>query len=168
MGWMWIMPTVFTNFIGVGALVERDNKYLLVKQGFGEMLNKWVLPGGHLENGEALSHAALRELKEETGLDGKTMGIIAIRSKQIDSNTTDIYIVFLVEEKDTTQTAIADGKEILQAAFFSIPDLSSDSDVAWLAKEICLKHHQDHYNLYPPASIDGLPYQPFGFYEFYI
>jgi ADP-ribose pyrophosphatase YjhB (NUDIX family) len=162
------MPKIFSNFIGVGALVVRDTKYLLVKQGFGEMLNKWVLPGGHLENGESLAHAAMRELQEETGLSGETKGIIAIRSKQIDETTTDVYIVFLVDEEKPAKTAVADGKEILQAAFFSIDALNNDEDVAWLAKEICLKHHQEKYALYKPNSVDGLPYRPFGFYEFYI
>lgn len=46
------------------ALVVRDNKILIVRTSRNE------IPGGGIEPGETPAQAALRELKEETGLDG--------------------------------------------------------------------------------------------------
>lgn len=52
-------------YICSGYLVE-DNKVLLVHHnGF----DKWVPPGGHIEPGDTFAQAAVREVKEETGLD---------------------------------------------------------------------------------------------------
>lgn len=36
--------------------------------------DKWVQPGGHIEDGESIEAAAIREAKEETGLDIKLLG----------------------------------------------------------------------------------------------
>lgn len=41
---------------------------------FHKKLNKWVTPGGHIDNNENPEIAALREVKEETGLDVKLIG----------------------------------------------------------------------------------------------
>ncbi|MFP4457624.1 MAG: NUDIX domain-containing protein [Clostridia bacterium] len=50
----------------------KDNseiKVLLIKRGDFPYKNSWALPGGFLEQGETLYQTALRELKEETGLE---------------------------------------------------------------------------------------------------
>jgi ADP-ribose pyrophosphatase YjhB (NUDIX family) len=48
---------------GVGALVERAGKILLVRQD-----DRWLLPGGEVEDGESHAEALVRELDEETGI----------------------------------------------------------------------------------------------------
>ena len=42
---------------------------MLVKRGHEPAKDLWSLPGGSVEEGETLSQAAVREVKEETGLD---------------------------------------------------------------------------------------------------
>lgn len=49
-------------------VVGKDNKILLVRHKKGNQ-RYWVLPGGRLEYGETFEECAVRELKEETGLD---------------------------------------------------------------------------------------------------
>lgn len=54
----------------VRALVVRDDTVLLVSNG-GDF---WYTPGGRIEYGEDAEEAVIRELKEETGLDGRLAG----------------------------------------------------------------------------------------------
>ena len=55
--------------VGVGAVVVRDGKALIIKRAHEPRKGEWSLPGGLLELGESLQDAAHREIKEETGLD---------------------------------------------------------------------------------------------------
>ena len=55
--------------VGVGAVVVRDGRTLLVRRAHEPRKGEWSLPGGLLDLGETLVDAARREVKEETGLD---------------------------------------------------------------------------------------------------
>lgn len=54
--------------VGVGAVVFKDNRVLLVKRGTAPSAGLWAIPGGRLELGETLQQAAEREILEETGI----------------------------------------------------------------------------------------------------
>lgn len=54
--------------VGVGAVVVRDGKALIVKRAHEPRKGEWSLPGGLLELGESLQDAVRREIKEETSL----------------------------------------------------------------------------------------------------
>jgi ADP-ribose pyrophosphatase YjhB (NUDIX family) len=55
--------------VGVGAVVVRDGKSLVIKRAHEPRKGEWSLPGGLLELGESLQDAVRREIKEETSLD---------------------------------------------------------------------------------------------------
>lgn len=56
--------------VSVGAIVVEDGRLLLVRRGQGAAVGAWSVPGGRVEWGETLAQAVVRELREETGLDG--------------------------------------------------------------------------------------------------
>jgi ADP-ribose pyrophosphatase YjhB (NUDIX family) len=70
--------------IAAYAWVERDDAVLLVRISPGGMgAGQWTLPGGGLDFGEEPELGVLRELTEETGLDGRVEGLLGVRSAML-------------------------------------------------------------------------------------
>ena len=63
-------PATGAPQVCVGAVVVDADRLLLVRRGHGPAAGEWSIPGGRVEWGETLAEALLRELREETGLDG--------------------------------------------------------------------------------------------------
>ncbi len=64
--------------IAVEVYIKKDNKILMVQENKKEKKGKWNMPAGKLEDGETLIEAAIRETKEETGLDITIKGLITV------------------------------------------------------------------------------------------
>jgi 8-oxo-dGTP diphosphatase len=62
--------------IGVSVCVVQAGRVLLTQRGKPPFEGLWSLPGGHVEWGESLRDAALRELKEETGINARLGEVI--------------------------------------------------------------------------------------------
>jgi 8-oxo-dGTP diphosphatase len=62
--------------IGVSVCVVQAGRVLLTQRARPPFENLWSLPGGHVKRGEGLRDAALRELKEETGINASLGEII--------------------------------------------------------------------------------------------
>ncbi len=62
--------------IGVSVCVVQAGRVLLTQRARPPFENLWSLPGGHVKRGERLRDAALRELKEETGINASLGEII--------------------------------------------------------------------------------------------
>lgn len=55
--------------VGVGAVVVKDGRALVVRRATEPLRGEWSVPGGMLELGEKLREGIAREVKEETGLE---------------------------------------------------------------------------------------------------
>ena len=55
--------------VGVGGVIVKDGKAVIVKRANAPYKGQWSIPGGRVELGESLAEALVREMREETGLD---------------------------------------------------------------------------------------------------
>jgi 8-oxo-dGTP diphosphatase len=62
--------------LGVIVVVRRGDRVLLAQRSRGTYLGKWGFPGGHVERGETIIEAGLRELMEETGVVATPRGVL--------------------------------------------------------------------------------------------
>ena len=85
--------------LGVAAAVVADHKLLIVQEKNGIHAGKWRLPKGYVDEAELPEHAAIRELKEETGLNGEILRILGIRTR-VKTEKTAVFICYLVEATD--------------------------------------------------------------------
>ena len=78
--------------VAVGTIIhDPERRVVLVQRAIEPGYGRWVFPGGYVDRGERLEAAALREAREECGLDARLDGLIDIYSY---SGRTPIIIVY--------------------------------------------------------------------------
>ncbi len=101
---------------------DNTPKILLTRRNIEPFKGQWCLPGGHIDRYEATGEAAIREVKEETGLDfeGQFFGyfdeIIPERN---------IHAVVIVFEGRGTGALIAQQDEVMDIEWFTIDQARS-------------------------------------------
>jgi 8-oxo-dGTP diphosphatase len=114
----------YHNPIPVIACLVSDSKgdILLIKRGVEPSKGEWALPGGFIEVDETLQDAGLRELREETGLEGKAGRLVGVhmQDSRMYGSVLVVGMEFVVDNKD-----IVIGDDAVDAKFVS-PEKASD------------------------------------------
>jgi 8-oxo-dGTP diphosphatase len=104
------------------AFVRNDSKeILLVKRGVEPGKGEWALPSGFVEVDETPARACVRELKEETGLDGRIQRLLGVYSQKSTMYKNVIIIAYLVE----ADGPLMPGSDSVRAEYFSHDKLPS-------------------------------------------
>jgi ADP-ribose pyrophosphatase YjhB (NUDIX family) len=62
----------------VVAGIQKKDKWLFIKRARGDYQNKWALIGGKMNFNEGIENAITREIREETGLEVRLIGIKSV------------------------------------------------------------------------------------------
>lgn len=110
--------TVKRPRVSVGIVVWRSDEVLLIKRGRAPYKDMWSIPGGSVEYGETLQHAALRELSEETGVCAQIIGLIDVFESIAEAGH---YVMVDYAARWTGGEPVA-GDDAAEAGFFPLDD----------------------------------------------
>lgn len=125
--------------VACAIVANKKREILLVKRAKDPYRDMWCLPIGFAETGEEVQNAALRELKEEAGVDGSIVRLI-------DVDTVDNYfygsLAIVTYEIRMTGGVVAPGDDASDAGFFPIKELPP---LAWSSNGKALKIYVEIY-----------------------
>ncbi|MBC7879212.1 MAG: NUDIX domain-containing protein [Anaerolineales bacterium] len=104
--------------LAVNIAVIHENKILLTQR---EDFETWILPSGGVEDGESLAQAAIRETKEETGLDVELIRLVGVYSRL--GNMSPVHAILFVAKPIGGEIKCQEGETIAVEwfAFDQIP-----------------------------------------------
>ena len=129
------LPLGPTHQVGVGCLITRGDEMLVVQETTGPAARYklWKMPTGLLDPGENINEAAVRELKEETGLDGSLYKILTFRQahplvgKSTSSGASggsDLFFVCWMKLDDEGQEFVKQEEEIADIRWMPIREFA--------------------------------------------
>ena len=116
--------------IGVGVVILNEQKQILLglrnpnkenKEGELTGSGLWTMPGGKVEIKETLSNAAIRETKEETGIEIENLDLVAVLD-DIEENSHYVTIGFMAK-KYTGTPEVKEKETIVEWKWFDLNNL---------------------------------------------
>jgi 8-oxo-dGTP diphosphatase len=129
--------------VGVGAVVLHGGRVLLVRRANPPRAGEWSLPGGLQHLGETVAQAAFREVKEETGIDIRVLGVVDVVDliEYDDAGAEVSYHFTLVELLAIWQQGeVTAGEDAADAAWVELDRLASMQMWAETIRIIHLAH----------------------------
>ncbi len=117
--------------VAVGAVAVDDGRLLLIRRGRPPGLGRWSVPGGRVEPGETLAEAVVRELAEETGLEG-VCGSLVGWVERIDDDHHFVILDFFVDVLEPD--GVRAGDDAAEVAWVALEDVAERDLVDGLAE----------------------------------
>ncbi|QPA30532.1 NUDIX domain-containing protein [Thermaerobacillus caldiproteolyticus] len=145
-----------------GLVINSAGEWLVVKKKYGGLKDKWSLPAGFVQPGETLDEAAVREIKEETGIDAEIVGLIGMRTGVIRDEVSDNMAIFLL--RALSEKIIVQTEELWTATFSKKEVLKEDKNTSALLLHLLQLEPFSYLSLH-----DGMnPGEPFGYTKYHL
>jgi 8-oxo-dGTP diphosphatase len=115
----------------VGAIAIDADRLLMIRRGHGPAAGEWSVPGGRVEHGETLAEAVVRELGEETGLEGVCDEFVGW-VERIDDDNHFVILDFRVTVLEGSEPHAGD--DAVEARWVPLPDVADLNLVEGLAE----------------------------------
>ncbi|MBI3733004.1 MAG: NUDIX domain-containing protein [Chloroflexi bacterium] len=125
--------------VGAGVFIEEDGRVLLIRRGVNPGMDLWCLPSGFVEHDESPEKAAVREAKEETGLDVRLGALMGLHSYWDAARGNGILILYHAQ---AAGGALAPGDDAKEARYFSRQELPPPEQIAFRTHRIVLDEWQ--------------------------
>ena len=115
--------------MGVGGVVIRDERALLIRRGSAPLEGEWSIPGGMLEIGETILEGVQRELLEETAIEVKVLDLIEVfeRLTRDEAGRLKYHFVILDYLCEAVRGEARAGSDVTDVAWSRESDLSEYS-----------------------------------------
>jgi 8-oxo-dGTP diphosphatase len=117
-----------------GVVIEEDGRLLLVKRKFEPYKGDWCLPAGFMEYDESPEQCAIRETKEELGVDVELVGLFGVYSGKDDPRTHAVLVMYWAK---MTGGELEPGDDAQKIEFFGKDEIPSN--IAFLAHRQIIK-----------------------------
>lgn len=124
------------------VIVADKDAILLVKRSVAPKIGAWCLPGGFIELGEHPEAAALRELREETGLAGKIDRLIGATCNPSSQYHTVTLVCYQITSYKGQTFAGDDASDV---RFFHIDELP----------EVAFESHKEFIRIYSELMVSA-------------
>jgi 8-oxo-dGTP diphosphatase len=114
------------------VVVDTEDRVLLVKRSVAPQKGFWCLPGGFMELGETPEKAALRELKEETGLCGRIDMLLGVSSNPSAVYHTVLMAGYLVKRYSGDLIAGDDANDAAYFHYNELPEIAFESHSSFI------------------------------------
>lgn len=112
--------------------IDERERVLLVKRNVEPKAGYWCLPGGFIELGEKPEDGAIRELKEETGLNGKIGMLLGVTSSPSSQYDTVLMIGYLVKNYIGVLCTGYDASEAEWFNYRELPEIAFNSHLMFI------------------------------------
>jgi 8-oxo-dGTP diphosphatase len=112
-----------------GVIVVDDDQVLLVKRTNPPAVGCWSLPAGYLEVDEGPQEAAIRELREETGLSVSTSDLTLFETNLVEHDSGHpVLVIIYTTNRALTDGNVAAGSDAADARFWNVDALLQSSE----------------------------------------
>lgn len=125
---------MFRNAVpSAGVLVVDDERVLLIERAVPPDDGLWALPGGHPEYDEEPLHAAVRELREETGIvadpaDLSLFTVVHAQTEHHGGRTYHYNMITYTVQRSATRGDVDLGPEAADASYWSVDDILENTE----------------------------------------